>query len=228
MEHHERLLVFTVDDEPGIRLGVEAILRGFTLKLRDMDRTVDFAIRSFETGEAFLEALETETPALVLLDCKLPGIGGLEILEQVLSAREDIVTLIVTAYATLETAVKTTKMGAFDFLAKPFTPDELRYTVRKAATHVLLRRERHRLETERRQIRFQFISVLAHELKSPINAVEGYLDLMVNGLLGQELDAYGPMVEKCISRIGGMRKLIADLMDLTRLESGQHKREIQT
>ncbi len=221
----ENLLVFSVDDELGIRMGIQTILEAYSFTLSNLHREVEFTVETFGTGEDLLAALEDHTPHLCLLDCKLPGIGGLEILETVLSKRDDIVSIVITAYATLETAIKSTKMGAFDFLAKPFTPDEFRYTLRKAASHVVLKREALKLEEERKQIRFQFLSVLAHELKSPINAVEGYLDLLENKLLGNDIESYTAVVDKCMRRIGGMRKLIADLMDLTRLESGQKPRE---
>ena len=65
---------------------------------------------------------------------------------------------MITAYATLDTAVQATKRGAHDFLAKPFTPDELKSTIYKAAKHLMLQREARRLAAEKRQVRFQFIS----------------------------------------------------------------------
>ncbi len=85
---------------------------------------------------------------------------------------------MITAYATFETAVQATKLGAYDFLPKPFSPDELRYAVRKATDQLILSREARRLAEEKRQVRFNFISVLAHELKAPLNAIEGYLKIL--------------------------------------------------
>ena len=84
------------------------------------------------------------------------------------------------------------------------------------------------LEEEKRRMRFQFISVLAHELKSPINAVDGYLDILqhrpqlVASKRGQQI--FG----RCRTRIEGMRQLILDLLDLTRIESGEKKRTLAT
>ena len=135
----------------------------------------------------------------------------------------DVLTIMVTAYATFETAVKATKLGAYDFLAKPFTPDELRYAVRKATSQLILSRQARKLAEEKRQVRFNFISVLAHELKAPLNAVEGYLNILATTEADQNL----AMVERSIVRVDGMKKLISDLLDLTRIESGQRERSIR-
>ena len=95
--------------------------------------------------------------------------------------------IMITAYASLETAVTATRRGAYDFLAKPFTPEELRGAVRKAARHLILQRQARRLAEEKRQVRFQFISVLAHEMKAPIAAIEGYLQMIRERALGESL-----------------------------------------
>lgn len=73
-------------------------------------------------------------------------------------------------------------------------------------------------------VRFEFLSVLAHELKAPINAVEGYLNLMRDGALQGNEPLQREVLERCSERICGMRKLIVDLLDLTRIESGQRAR----
>ena len=85
---------------------------------------------------------------------------------------------MITAYATFETAVQATKLGAYDFLPKPFSPEELRYSLRKATDQLIISREARRLAEEERQVRFNFISVLSHELKAPLNAIEGYLKIL--------------------------------------------------
>jgi signal transduction histidine kinase len=173
------------------------------------------------SGEECLREVQANAPDIMLLDYKLPGMTGIDVLNALAAAHKDIVVVMVTAYASLETAVRATKLGAYDFLAKPFTPGELRYVMRKAATNILLARRNRRLEEEKRRIRFEFLSVLAHELKAPLNAVEGYLDILAERLSGDE--RY--MVDRSLARIGGAKKLIFDLLDLTRIESGLKRRE---
>ena len=130
---------------------------------------------------------------------------------------------MITAYATFETAVQATKLGAYDFLAKPFSPEELRYAVRKATNQLILSRQARRLAEEKRQVRFNFISVLSHELKAPLNAIEGYLKILRTTEADQNLQ----MIERSLVRLDGMQKLIFDLLDLTRIESGQSERVIR-
>ena len=147
-------------------------------------------------------------------------------LEQIVSRQTEMLTIMITAYASLETAVTATKRGAYDFLAKPFTPEELKNAVRKAASRLILTRQARKLADEKRKVRFQFISVLAHELKSPLAAIEGYLQIMKSHTAGAEIVAYDQIVDRSLIRLDGMRKLIIDLLDMTRIESGEKQREL--
>jgi signal transduction histidine kinase len=184
----------------------------------------DYEFRYFTSGEDYLAWLDEGGEVdLLLLDLKLPGVGGMDVLDAMSEQGRAVLTIMITAYATFETAVKATKLGAYDFLAKPFTPDELRYALRKATSQLILSKQALKLAEEKRQVRFNFISVLAHELKAPLNAVEGYLNI----LRTTEEDQNLTMVERSIVRVDGMKKLIGDLLDLTRIESGQRERVIK-
>jgi two-component system, sensor histidine kinase and response regulator len=221
----DRLRVLVVDDEMGMCLGIERALQNFTVAIPDVSEDVAFDVDKASTGNEALSIIEANPPHIILLDYKLPDMLGSDILEKLKAdKRTDMLIIIITAFASIETAIETIKRGAYDFLAKPFTPEELRDVVRKAAGRLILYRKTQSLIKEKRQIRFQFISVLAHELKSPLNAIEGYLGIMRDRKLGEEIDKYDRMIERCIIRIGGMSKLIFDLLDLTRIESGQKKR----
>jgi signal transduction histidine kinase len=222
MRETVRLLV--VDDEPGMRLGAERALRGFSVPVPELDGQLEFAVRTAGSGE---EALAKVSDAdLLLLDHKLPGISGLDVLNALAEKKSDVLTIMITAYASLDTAINATKLGAYDFLAKPFTPEELKAAVRKAARHLVLQRHARRLTEERRRVRFEFISVLAHELKAPLNAIEGNLSLLGSPATSGDPALAGRLVERSVVRLEGMRKLIADLLDLTRIESGEKKRAL--
>ncbi len=221
MPETQTLRVVMVDDEEPLCLGVKRIVDRYTFHLPEVEVDVRYEFAHFQSGEEFLAALDDDLPVdLLLLDLKLPGIDGLEVLERVSDQGREILTLFITAYATFETAVKATKLGAYDFLPKPFSPDELRYGLRKASTQLILSRQARLLAEEKRQIRFNFISVLAHELKSPLNAVEGYLNILRDDVPDEDRR----MVERSLLRLDGMKKLIFDLLDLTRIESGQKQR----
>jgi signal transduction histidine kinase len=88
----------------------------------------------------------------------------------------------------------------------------------------MVQRAARKLAGERRQIRFEFLSVLAHELKSPLAAVEGNLRILRDRSLGEKMEEYDTLVGRSMLRLDGMRKLIMDLLDLTQIESGQKKR----
>lgn len=221
---NETLHLLVVDDEMGMRLSVERALRHYSTHLADIQHDVNFRVSQAETGEAALELIEADQPDIILLDYKLPGISGLDVLTVLKERKKDILVVMITAYASLETAVQATKSGAFDFLAKPFTPEELRATVHKTTKHCMVQRQAAKLAEERRQIRFEFLSVLAHELKSPLAAVEGNLFILRDHLVGDTIGDYDHLVNRSLIRLEGMKKLIFDLLDLTRIESGQKKR----
>lgn len=222
----ETLHLLVVDDEMGMRLSVERALRHYSVHLPDLQGDIAFRVSQAESGEAALALIETDPPDLILLDYKLPGMSGLDVLTALQERKLDLLVVMITAYASLETAVQATKIGAFDFLAKPFTPEELRATVQKITRHCMLQREASKLAEERRQIRFEFLSVLAHELKSPLAAVQGNLFILRDHLAGETIQDYDHLVNRSIIRLEGMKKLIFDLLDLTRIESGQKKRTL--
>jgi signal transduction histidine kinase len=222
----ERLRVLVVDDELGMRLAVSRALERFSVRFPEMSEEVGFEMDQAATGEEALEKIRTSPPDILLLDYKLPGLSGLEILGTLAEEGKDLLTIMITAYASLETAVSATKRGAYDFLAKPFTPEELKAAVYKAAKHLVLQRQARKLAEEKRAFRFQTISLVAHELKAPIAAIEGYLTIIQERSAGSDQAIYDHMLDRSLLRLRGMRKLIKDLLDLTRIESGQIKREI--
>ncbi len=223
-----RLGVLVVDDEPGMRMGVARALRDYTVHIADLDCEVAFQVDQAESGEVALEKIAQRRPDILLLDYKLPGLNGLDVLERTSDLQGEMLTVMVTAYASLDTAITATKRGAYDFLAKPFTPQELKNTVQKTAGRLMLTRQARRLAEEKRKVRFQFISVVAHELKAPLAAIEGYLQIIDDKTLGDQLGAYDQMVDRSLVRLEGMRKLIYDLLDMTRIEAGTKKRQFET
>ena len=221
----DTLRVLVTDDEPGMRLGVSRTLRDFIVRVPDVNAEVAFEVDLAESGEEALAKIGKQTPDILLLDHKMPGLSGLEVLDRLAASPTDMLTIMITAYASIETAVAATKRGAYDFLAKPFTPDELKSTIRKAAARLILAKQARKLAEEKRQVRFEFIRVLGHELKAPLNAVAGYLDILRARTLGDDPGAYGEILDRSLGRIDGMRKLIADLLDLTHIESGLKDRQ---
>jgi signal transduction histidine kinase len=222
----DTLRVLVVDDEPGMQHSVVRALRHFTINLPDVEGEVRFEVDRASSGAEGLGKIAAQAPDILLLDYKLGDMTGLDVLEKLVKQERDVLTVMITAFATLETAIRATKCGAFDFLAKPFTPDELKETVRKAALHLVVQRQARKLAAEKRKVRFEFISVLGHELKAPLSAIEGYLRILKDRAAGPDLGSYDNLIDRSLIRAMGMRKLIVDLLDMTRIESGQKKREL--
>lgn len=223
----EPLKVLITDDEPAMRAAIRRALRRFSLYVEEVQQEVGLNCDEASTGEEALEKIRAETPELLLLDIKMPGMSGLEVLDIVSREFPRVLVVMITAHATIQTAVSATKQGAYEFLSKPFTPDELRGTIEKTVRHLVLRRQAQKLAEEKQQVRFEFISVLAHELKSPLNAVESNLSMLEQDYVKDNPETYQKMIDRSKTRLQGMRKLILDLLDMTRVESGKKTREIQ-
>ncbi len=220
------LKILVVDDEPGIRSGISRILRNFRVDYPFMDEAFEFDVTEAPTGEEGIEIIESNQPDILLLDNKLPGIQGIEVLEYIKKKQKNIIVVMITSYASLELAVKATSDGAYDFIPKPFTPQELKSSIENITKRVFLKKMTNKLQDSGKQIRFTFLSVLSHELKAPLNAIEGYLKMIRERQNGTKLEDYDIMIDRSLDRIKGMRSLILDMLDLTRVESGKAKRNI--
>ncbi|MCG8570271.1 MAG: ATP-binding protein [Spirochaetes bacterium] len=223
----ENFKVLILDDELGMCLGAQRVLKNYITLIDELETDVSFDTQYVNSITDFKKIFQEQDFDIIILDYKLPEGSGLDVLPMIKSKRSEIIVIMITAYATFETAVQATKGGAYDFLPKPFTPDELRYTIKKAAAQYLLAKHAKKFEEEKRKIRFQFISVLSHELKSPINAVEGYINILKKNRNSLGEEDYEMMLNRSLLRLDGMRKLIYDLLDLTRIESGEKKRDLR-
>lgn len=222
----ETLKLLIVDDEAGIRSGINRALKNFTVSFPFFDDDYNFDISEVETGEEALEILKSEKVDIVLLDNKLPGIEGIEVLEYINRRSIDSAVMMITSYASIDLALKATNNGAFNFIPKPFSAQDLKSAVESLTKHLFLKRMTLKMKEEAKQIRFQFLSVLSHELKSPINAIEGYLRIMKDKQAGDEIASYERMIDRSLTRLDSMRGLIMDMLDFTKIESGTKTRNM--
>ena len=221
------LKLLVIDDEPGIRSGISRILRNFTLSFPFLDEDLTFDVIEAATGEEGIERVDSKLPDIVLLDNRLPGIQGVEVLEYINRKQYDCKVAMITSYPSLEVAVKATNDGASDFIPKPFTPEELKSSLSTITKQLFLKRITDKMKKEGKQVRFQFLSVLSHELKSPINAIQGYLELMKDKQLGNDIDDYLEIIERSIARANGMKRLIMDLLDFTKISFEKSEKKIK-
>ncbi len=333
--------IIVLDDEESIRSGCKKALEGEGL---EVDVAAD--------GVQGWEMLNRKEYDLALVDLRMPGLDGISVLERMQDAMPDVVTIVITGYASFETAVETVKLGAYDYIPKPFTPEELRNVVNRGLERRFLQLANRRLREERErnlltltEERSRLITVLnamsdgvlvinrsgqlvlfnpsalhwvlkdrqvneeqppvaleeavreeallqlveaieqdeqldqqdveleidgerfihaagaavrdendrylgvvivlrditerkeiekmktalvrtvSHELRSPLAAVEGYLNYLDDE--DQDPSERSHMVHRCRERIQGLQQTINDLLDLSRLESGQVHRELR-
>ena len=137
MEHTPKIIV--IDDEAIMRDGSSRILAKENME-----------VVTAENGEAGLEIVKEapESFDVMLLDLMMPGMSGMEVLEQVKGIAPSLLVIVVTGYATVDTAVEAMKKGAYDFIPKPFTPDQLRIVVHRALEKKALEEETKRLRKE--------------------------------------------------------------------------------
>jgi len=326
--------ILVVDDEPGVREGVRKILSA-----------EGYDVVTAEDGQAGLERfLEGGTFDVLLVDLMMPRMSGLELMRAVAERDPDVLPIIITAHATIDTAVQGTRQGAYSYIPKPFTADELLLAIKNGLERRALALEARRLRAERerrmlelasersrsttiitamhdgvlvinaerlvvlrnaaaarimpecaereppfpmdalaspdvreivsvvldapggfmilsREIRFggevfmvnaspilepdgstsgvvavfsditgikkletaksMFVSMVAHEIKNPLAAAEGWLNLVLTGAAKVDRDEERRMLERAMTRMRTLRAMVNELLNLTAIETGR-------
>jgi two-component system, sensor histidine kinase and response regulator len=224
----ETLLVKTYVIIPNlqIRSAIHTYLSKFQVRISDLDKEVRFEVRGGGSLKDAKQELNSKNVDFFIVGQDLTDGNAFDFFSFIKSTTPHLPFIFMSKNITLDIALKATRMGSIDILTIPFSADELRAGAKKAAHQIILDRQTKALEKERKKIRFEFLAVLTHELKAPISAVESYLQIMKSRILGDNFSKYNHMIDRSLIRMDGMRRLIFDLLDLTRIESGQKKREI--
>lgn len=214
--------VLVVDDEENVLITIEAILK--------MD---GYEIDTASTGERALELLRQREYDVVLTDLRLEDMSGQDILAAVREATPATVSVMLTGYASLDSALAALREGAYDYLIKPSDPEELRATVRRGLERRQLLRRITRLE-ELDELKSQFLSIASHELRTPITAVSGFAQLAVRGLeehlrtsppadpeWQKELERLVRQLNVIQDQSGKLGRLVRELLDVSRIQSGR-------
>lgn len=155
--------VLIVDDEKNIRLTISQALA-------DLDVQTDTAVN----GEEALSKLKDTGFGLVLLDLRMPGMDGMEVLKTLRKERPDIRVVILTAHGTIDSAVDAMKLGAIEFIQKPFTPKEIRHLVSTIFQRTTLGKEKNQeydscLELAKKCVADKHIEAAAEHAKKAIS-----------------------------------------------------------
>ncbi len=130
------LTVLVVDDDAAHRTMLKKLLGGWGYKVSDAD-----------DGSVAIEMVKQKSLDLILMDIRMLNVSGIEALEQIKNINQDIPVIIMTAYASVETAVSALKKGAYDYLSKPLNFDELKITIERATEHNRLKKENEYLKS---------------------------------------------------------------------------------
>ena len=200
--------IVVIDDEHAMRLSCRKTLE-----------KVGFRVETFEDGAQGLEGVARLKPGLVVVDLKMPGISGMEVIARVHEMDPHIIIVVITGYATIDTAVEAMKSGAYDFLPKPFSPEELRLIVNRGLERRRLTLESRRGEVERELLKRRFVTFVSHQLQTPLVAVHQYLDVLKH--LGDSEDAAAKRnewLERCLKRTEEMQSIIKNWLTLSKVE----------
>ncbi len=195
--------VLVIDDEEMIRNACAQALR-----------KKGCVVETAQDGKTGLEVFDSFSPDVVLVDLKMPGMSGLDVLEEIEKKDPKVVQIVITGFATVGLAVDAMKKGAYDFVSKPSTPDEIRAAVGRGIEkrHLILESEALRLAQEK--IRRNMISLVSHELRAPLAATVQYLEIILGGMAGQVPEEAMEMIDRSNQRLREMLDLIGRWLNL--------------
>ncbi len=195
MEPKPRILL--VDDEEVVLDSCTRILEG---------KGYELALAA--NGEEGLRLVREFHPDLVFVDLKMPGLSGFDVLTKIREHDSSIVAVVITGYSTVGSAVEAMKSGAYDFLPKPFTPDEFRLITQRGLEKRRLVLETLALRQERDLLQQHFAAIVSHELKAPLGAVQQNLYALAQDLAPALTPEQTARLERMTASIDTLLKLI--------------------
>jgi two-component system response regulator FixJ len=194
----ESATIFIVDDDDAVRESLELLLEAS-----------GYRTAAYSNGEAFLKALQHDAQGCLLVDVRMPGMGGLEVQEELGRRRSAVPAIIMTGHADVPLAVKAMRAGAADFIEKPFADDTILASIERAL----------RQGAERRQEQARNAEVLAHAELLTLREREVLIELIAghpNKVIAHHLAISPRTVE--IHRARVMEKMRArNLSELVRM-----------
>jgi DNA-binding NtrC family response regulator len=184
-----RYSILVVDDDKNICKMIEINLR----------KEKEYDVEVATSGEACMKMIRENVPDLVLLDIQMPGIDGIEALKRIRDEEPRIPVVMMSAHGTIEKAVQSMKLGAYDFITKPFASDRLLVTVRNALTTSSLRQEIDSLRSELKS-RFQFKNIIGQsgKMQEVFRALEKVVNSNVTVLIQGESGTGKELIARAI------------------------------
>lgn len=192
--------ILFIDDE-------EIVLRSCRRIFAGSGYEIDTAM----SGEEGLSKALNQDFDLVVTDLKMPGIGGMEVLNRLRKSRPDTTVIIFTGYASVDTAREALKNGAFDYIPKPFTPEEIREVIKNALE----------ARAGKQRTMLDLMAIVSHELKSPVSALHTTASTLYKGYFGQLSPEQMKILETIIRNCEYLEDIIRSYLDLSKMELDQ-------
>ncbi|MCR4395589.1 MAG: response regulator [Candidatus Saccharicenans sp.] len=171
----------------------------------------DYEIETALSGEEGLSKAINQDYDLVVTDLKMPGIGGMEVLKRLRQVRPDTTVIIFTGYASVDTAREALTNGAFDYIPKPFTPEEIREVIKNALE----------ARAGKQRTMLDLMAIVSHELKSPVSALHTTASTLYKGYFGQLSPEQMKILETIIRNCEYLEDIIRSYLDLSKMELDQ-------
>ena len=197
----EKPNILVVDDEIGPRESLRVILKPY------------YNVYAVEKAQDAIEMLNLIPVDLVTLDLKMPGLSGTKVLEKIKQHDPDIEAIIITGYGSMDTAVEGLRLGAFDYISKPFDVNHILALVRRAL-------ERRQARVELKSVKSEFLANISHELRTPLSVVIGFVSILLDQLIGQLTEQQQKALERVYKNSGELLELIDNVLILTSLNAG--------
>ena len=202
-------VILIIDDEEALRDGCRQVLEKSGYDVLTAGQGIDG-----------IKLARERLPEMAFIDLKMPNISGMEIIEILSRDIPDMVLVMITGFATIVSAVEAIQKGAYDYLPKPFNPDQLRALTKRGLEHRHLKIETKKLREEKDQMERNFITFVSHEMRSPLVVIRQYIEAL-NTIAGERLDQdIKDIIERCGKRIQNLEEMVEHWLDISRIENG--------
>jgi two-component system sensor histidine kinase/response regulator len=202
-------LILVIDDEESLRDGCKQALE-----------KSGYAVITAGEGAEGINIAREKKPDLAFIDLKMQGISGMEIIEILSRDIPDIVLIMITGYAAIVSAVEAIKKGAYDYLPKPFSPEQLRAVTRRGLDYRGLIIEARRLREDKERMEKAFITFVSHEMRSPLVVIRQYIEslkITAGDRFGAEVKE---IIERCGNRVQRLEEMVEHWLDISLIEQG--------
>ena len=202
--------ILVIDDEESIRDACSQAL------IKD-----GYKVQTASDGGSGVEMINKIKPDMLLVDIKMPGLSGIEVLKKAGLIDSDLICVVITGYGTVELAVEAMKLNAYDFIAKPFTPGQLRVVVKDGIDKRKALLESERIKQEKQTQIDNFEVLISHQLRSPLTSAKQDFEVILSGLTGELNRKQKDLLCKADKRLDGLIDITNSLLNIARIGSGK-------